>query len=118
MKAEDAPRRGEVYVVGLPGHPHDSKRRPAIVVSLDARNRWANDVIVVPVSTTQRPAPTHVSLPAGAGGLRKPSTAKCEQVTTLDKSFLSSLPLGGTLHSELMREIERAILRAIGVPVP
>lgn len=118
MKPDDAPWRGEVYVVGLPGHPQDPKRRPAIVVSLDARNHWANDVIVVPVSTTRRPAPTHVFLPPGAGGLRKPSTAKCEQITTLDKSFLAAGPLGAPLSTELMRGIERAILRAIGVPVP
>jgi mRNA-degrading endonuclease toxin of MazEF toxin-antitoxin module len=54
------PRRGEIYLVRLPGHPSDTKDRPGLVVSLDVRNRLANDAIVVPLSSTLRLAPTHV----------------------------------------------------------
>ena len=104
-------------MVKLPGHPSDSKDRPALVVSLDVRNRLANDVIVVPLSTTLRPAPTHVELPVGEGGLKETSMAKCEQVTTLDKSFLIRGPFAGTINPFLMREIEKAIQRSIGIPV-
>lgn len=109
------PRRGEIYLVKLPGHPFDKKDRPALVVSMDVRNRLANDIIVVPLSTTLRPAPTHVELPAGEGGLKETSMAKCEQVTTLDKSFLIRGPFAGMISSSLMREIEKAIQRAIGI---
>ncbi len=112
-----SPRPGEIYLVRLPGHPADTKNRPALVVSMDVRNRLANDVIVIPLSTTLRPAPTHVELPAGEGGLKEPSVAKCEQVTTLDKSFLLRGPFAGTISSSLMQEIERAIQRAIGIVV-
>ncbi len=94
----------------------DVKDRPALVVSLDVRNRLANDVIVVPLTTTLRPAPTHVELRAGEGGLKKISMAKCEQVTTLHKSFLVRGPFAGTISPHLMMEIERAIQRAIGIP--
>jgi mRNA interferase MazF len=111
------PRRGEIYLVKLPGHPSDTKDRPALVVSLDVRNRLANDVMVVPISATLRPAPTHVELPAGEGGLKEASMGKCEQLTTLDKSFLIRGPFAGTISSSLMQEIEKAILRAIGIPV-
>lgn len=111
------PRRGEIYVVRLPGHPSDTKDRPALVVSLDVRNRLANDIIVVPVSTTLRPAPTHVELPAGEGGLKEASMAKCEQITTLDKSLLIRGPFAGTISPSLMQEIEKAIQRAIGIPI-
>jgi mRNA-degrading endonuclease toxin of MazEF toxin-antitoxin module len=111
------PRRGEIYLVRLPGHPSDIKDRPALVVSLDVRNRLANDVIVVPLSTTLRLAPTHVELPAGEGGLKEISMAKCEQVTTLDKSFLIRGPFAGTINTSLMREVEKAIQRAIGIVV-
>jgi mRNA-degrading endonuclease toxin of MazEF toxin-antitoxin module len=111
------PRRGEIYLVNLPGHPSDIKDRPALIISLDVRNRLANDVIVVPISTTLRPAPTHVELPAGEGGLKQISMAKCEQVTTLDKSLLIRGPFAGTIGSSLMREIEKAIQTAIGIPV-
>ena len=111
------PRRRHIYLVTLPGHPADPKARPALVVSMDVRNRLANDVIVVPLTTTLRPAPTHVELAAGEGGLRETSMAKCEQVTTLDKSFLIRGPLAGAVSEALMREIEKAIQRAIGIPV-
>ena len=111
------PRRGEIYLVRLPGHPTDAKNRPALVVSMDVRNRLANDVIVVPLSTTRRPAPTHVELPAGEGGLKEPSMAKCEQVTTLDKSFLLRGPFAGMISPPFMQEIENAIQRAIGIVV-
>jgi mRNA interferase MazF len=111
------PRRGEIYLVKLPGHPSDTKDRPALVVSLDIRNRLANDVIVVPLSTTLRPAPTHVELVAGEGGLKETSMAKCEQITTLDKSFLIRGPFAGAIDPSCMQEIEKAIQRAIGIMV-
>ena len=101
----------------LPGHPSDTKDRPALVVSLDVRNRLANDVMVVPLSTTLRLAPTHVELPAGEGGLKETSMAKCEQVTNLDKSFLIRGPFAGTISASLMREVEKAIQRAIGIVI-
>lgn len=85
---------------------------------MDVRNRLANDVIVVPLSTTLRPAPTHVKLPAREGGLRETSVAKCEQITTLDKSFLIRGPFAGAIRAGLIQEVEKAIQRAIGIPVP
>jgi mRNA-degrading endonuclease toxin of MazEF toxin-antitoxin module len=110
------PHRGEIYLVELPNQPSDPRTRPALVVSLDARNRLANDVMVVPISTTLRPAPTHVELPAGEGGLHHDSMAKCEQLTTLDKSLLIRGPFGGRISEAKMREVEQAILRAVGIP--
>src|SRR3990170_5103533 len=112
------PRRGEICLVRLPGHPGDTKARPALVVSMDVRNRLSNDVIVVPLSTTLRPAPTHVVLPTGEGGLQETSTAKCEQITTLDKSFLIRGPFAGAVSAGLMHEVEKAIQRAVAIPVP
>lgn len=109
------PLRGEIYLVRLPGKPSDKKSCPALVVSMDVRNRLANDVIVVSLTTTLRPAPTHVELPAGEGGLNEASMAKCEQITTLDKSFLLRGSFAGTIRPTLMKEIEKAIQRAIGV---
>lgn len=109
------PLRGEIYLVRIPGQPSDTKERPALIVSLNVRNRLANDVIVVPLSTTLRVAPTHVELSAGEGGLKETSMAKCEQVTTLDKSFLIRGPFAGTINPSIMREIETAIQRAIGI---
>ena len=81
------PRRGEIYLVRLPGQPKDTKFRPALVVSLDVRNRLANDVIVIPISTT------------------------------LDKSFLIRGPFSGAISDKKMLEIEQAIQRAVGIIV-
>ncbi len=111
------PIRGEIYLVRLPGQRKDNKPRPALIVSLDVRNRLANDVIVVPISTTLRTSPTHVELTEGEGGLDLASMAKCEQITTLNKSFLVRGPFSGTISPMMMTEIERAIQRAIGMVI-
>jgi len=103
--------------VKIPGHPGDRKLRPALIVSLDVRNRLANDVIVVPLSTTMRPAPTHVPIAQGEGGVRFSSMAKCEQVTTLDKSLLMRGPFAGRVGEATMVAVERAVMRAIGVAI-
>lgn len=116
--APSYPRRGEIYLVRFLGQPADRKARPALVVSLDVRNRLAHDVVVVPLSTTLRPGPTHVELPAGEGGLDYPSMAKCEQITTLHKSCLLRGPFAGMINLAIMAEVERAIQRAIGILIP
>jgi len=41
--------------------------------------------------------------------------AKCEQVTTIDKSLLIRGPFAGKVSNEKMEEIEKAIMIAIGV---
>ena len=109
------PEKGEIYLVKLPGQPMDKKPRPALIVSLDVRNRLANDVIVVPISTNIRPSPTHVKLAREEGGLAQTSMAKCEQITTLDKSFLIRGPFSGKINSQKMSEVEKAIQKAVGI---
>jgi len=111
------PQRGAIYLVKLPGHLRDRKARPALVVSLDVRNRLANDVMVVPLSTTLREAPTHVRVEQREGGLDHVSMAKCEQLTTLDKRLLLHGPFAGKIRDATMADIERAIMRAIGIVV-
>ena len=113
---EQYPRRGHIYWVKIPDEP-GGKRRPALVVSQDGRNRLAADVLAVPLSSVLREAPTHVRLHAREGGLRRPSMEKCEQITTLRRDRLAPNALGWMLAGARMVEIEKAILRAIGVPV-
>jgi mRNA interferase MazF len=109
------PKRGEIYLVNLPSKPNDIKNRPALVISLDIRNELAADIIVVPLSTNLRPSPTHVLLQEGQGGLSKASMAKCEQLTTIDKSLLIRGPFAGKINTEKIKEIERAVMIAIGL---
>ena len=109
------PKRGEIYLVNLPSKPRDTKNRPAIVISLDIRNELANDIIVVPLSTNLRSSPTHVLLQEGEGGLSKASMAKCEQITTIDKFLLIRGPFAGRISNEKIKEIEKAVMIAIGL---
>ncbi len=117
--APPIPRRGEIWAVQVPNQPADRHTpRPALIVSVDVRNRLAGDITVVPLSTNLRPLPTHVLVPAGAGGLRHDSMAKCEQIATLDKRFLARGPFARRIPGVLLDEVVRAIRRAVGVVLP
>jgi mRNA-degrading endonuclease toxin of MazEF toxin-antitoxin module len=88
-----------------------------LVLSIDARNERANDVIVVPCSTTIRDAPTHVRVSRGEGGLPRDSVLKCEQLNTVARDDIDPTPIGLPLRTARMAEVERAVLRAIGIPI-
>ena len=49
------------------------------------------------------------------GGLSKVSMAKCEQVTTIDKSLRVRGPFSGRVSDKKMNEIEKAIMISIGI---
>jgi len=93
------------------------KQRPAIILSPDVRNRLANDVIVVPCSTTARSMTWHVQLRRGEAGLPQACMAKCEQIATVPKSWVEPAELG-RLSAQRMREVELAVLSALGILVP
>ena len=106
------PRRGEIWFVDFPDDP---KSRPALIVSPDVRNEFANSVLAVPVTTNLRTAPTHVLLTAKQGGLANDSMTRCENVSYLHKSRLTRGPLAGTISPALMGEVERCLLRSLGI---
>jgi mRNA-degrading endonuclease toxin of MazEF toxin-antitoxin module len=103
-------RRGFIYWTNL------DKRRPALVISVDARNDRANDIIVIPCSTKILESATHVKLARGEGGVPHPCILKCEQIATAYKVDIDQFPLGAPLSLARLREVERAVARAIGVP--
>lgn len=112
------PQHGEVWYVKLPNQPNDPHQpRTAIIVSTNGRNRNCNDVIVVPTTSTAnfRPHPeVHIHIPAGEGGLTRDSYARCDQVTTLDKSLLDNGPLGGPIHLKYRWALIEAVRVALG----
>lgn len=116
MSAKNFPRKGEIFYVRIPNQPTDPHQpRIAIVVSRDSRNANASDVIVVPAfSHVSAFADTYVSVPAKEGGMPHDSVAKCDQVTTVDKSLLAGGPLGERINQSLMWKIHYAIRRALG----
>jgi len=109
------PRRGEVWLASTPGQPDDPHQpRPALIVSEDVRNRMTDDVIIVPLFSRGRFGPTRVALAAGAGGLPHDSIAFCEEITTVDRDFLASGPLGGRIEPSAMEAVVRGVRRALG----
>lgn len=104
-------KRGAVHWVSL------DKKRPAIILSPDVRNRLANDLIIVPCSTTARRMTWHVQLRRGEAGLPQACMAKCEQIATIPKSWVEPAELG-RLPAARMREVELAVLSALGILVP
>ena len=107
------PRRKHLYWARMPG----DKRRPVLVLSPDARNDRAHDVIVAPLTTTLHASPTHVRLRRREAGAQVVSVIACERVTTLERAVLDPHPLGGPVSEERMTEVAKALLRAIGVPI-
>jgi mRNA interferase MazF len=104
-------RRGFVYLARL------DKLRPVLIISPNIRNDLASDVIVIPCSTRLSAAPTHVRLRRGEGGVSEASVLKCEQIATLHKEDIRRQSLGGCLPPKRILEVERALLRAIGIPI-
>ncbi len=72
-------------------------------------------MLAVPVTTNLRPAPTHVPLPAGQGGLAHDSISRCENVSYLHKSRLARGPLAGPITPAVVADIERCLPRSLGL---
>jgi mRNA-degrading endonuclease toxin of MazEF toxin-antitoxin module len=104
------PRRGEVYVVSL-----GTKRRPAVILSIDALNRHALDVCVVGLTTVEHARfSMRVPIKAGDGGLDSDCWAKCDQVTTLEKVLLQ-YPAIGRLSEPTFKRIQEQVRISLGL---
>jgi mRNA-degrading endonuclease toxin of MazEF toxin-antitoxin module len=110
-----SPRRGEVWYVHLPGQPRDPHQpRPALVVSTDLRHRLRDDLIVVPIFSRGALGPTRVLIREGQGGVPRDGVLFCDQLATIDRSFLADGPLGTLVPPELLDRVVRAVRRALG----
>lgn len=110
------PERGAIYFVEPPGDPH-RRPIPVVVVSVEARNRYGEDVLVIPLSTSPKRYETHLELPAGETGLREHSIAKCENLHVLDKYlFEGRQPASPRRLSESrIRQMADLVAVALGV---
>jgi mRNA interferase MazF len=103
------PRRGDIHLVEL------DKPRPALILSVDQLNRHALDVCVVPITTKSHPKfSIRIPIPAGEGGLKQNSWAKCDQVMTLEKALIR-YPAVGTLSREVLMKIEEQVKICLGL---
>jgi len=85
------PSRGEIWFVDLnPTKGHEQAgRRPCLIISVDPLNHGpAELVIVVPITSTNRRIPTHVSVNPPEGGLSNKSFIKCEDIRSISKQRL------------------------------
>ena len=111
------PQRGELYwatldpVIGS----EIAKTRPALIISNDVGNQYADRVIVAPISSSGlgKIYPFEVHLNPGEGGLSKESKILLDQIRTLDKSRLGQQT--GVLSAERVEEVNRAIRISLAV---
>jgi mRNA-degrading endonuclease toxin of MazEF toxin-antitoxin module len=99
-------RRGELWTVTPLAHP---KPRPAVVLSVDAWNEHAPDVVLVPLTTRpgpSRPAVTHPRL-------ERPSYAKCGAIAALPKTRLKERL--GRLDERSMAAIALEVKRLLAI---
>ena len=102
------PKPGEVYLVRL------DKPRPAIVLSVDPLNKFALDVCVVGTSEEHGRFSMRVPIKKGDANLNFNCWAKCDQVTTLEKSLLRYPPIG-VLSTPALSQIEVQVRVALGL---
>lgn len=104
-------KRGDIYLVDL--NPvigtEIGKTRPAVVISNDINNTYADTVSIAPItSNVDKVYPFEVFLAKGESGLTKESKAKCNQIRSVDKKRLRKYI--GTLKEDKIKELEEAIL--------
>lgn len=111
------PRRGEIYWVNLDPTVGSeiAKTRPAVIISNDIGNEYADRVIVAPITSggLAKVYPFEVRISAGEAGLPRDSKAVLDQIRTLDKRRLGQRL--GALSSQRMAEVDQSIRLSLSV---
>jgi len=107
--------RGEIWLVDLnPKRGHEQAgRRPVAILSEDSFNNGpAGLVVVLPITSTIRPIPSHVVVEPPEGGLRVRSAVICEAIRSISIDRLVERwgRLGGKSLAR-MEDVLRILLR-------
>jgi mRNA interferase MazF len=110
------PQQGQIYLIKALKTIGDTKKRPAVIVSINIRNELSSTVLVVPFTSdlSSGNTPTRILLTAGEGGLQQDSLAVCDSILAVRKQYLEQGPYGSISSSTLQR-IQTGIQIAIGV---
>lgn len=89
--------------------------RPVVVLQIDRANAASPHTIIAPFTTKIRRAllPSHVFVPAGAGGLGQDSVLLAEQIRVVDKQRI--IRVLGRLDDSYMQQIAKALSTIIGL---
>jgi len=112
----DFPKRGQIWFVSLdPVVGHEmGKKRPALVVSNDRNNLFADTITVLPItSKTEKVYPFEVFLSKEETNLPKDSKVKCNQIRNVGRKRLANFV--GSLSSERLKDVEQALLIHLGI---
>lgn len=89
------------------------KRRPVVVLTRTTALRFLSAVVVAPVTTTLRSAPTQVFLDPAHDRVPQPGVVNLDNLLTVQKSQIGTLV--ASLSVERMREVDLAIAFALGM---
>ncbi len=101
------PGRGDIWLADLnPVRGHEQAgRRPVLVASVDAFNQGRADLVVIlPITSTLRAIPFHVTVQPPEGGLSNPSSILCEAIRSISKDRL--LQRWGTVAAGTLSAVE------------
>lgn len=116
MENDSHPRQGEIYLIRALKTIGDTKKRLAVVVSINIRNQLSSSVLVVPFTSdlTSGETPTRILISTGEGGLLTDSLALCDNISAIRKVYLEQGPYGAILPESLQR-IQQGIQIAIAI---
>lgn len=107
--------RGEVWLASLdPTKGHEQAgRRPVLILSEDLFNRGpAGLVVVLPMTSTLRPVPSHIRIEPPEGGVKNETAILCEAIRSVSTQRLITR-LGSVRPQTLARveDVLRILLR-------
>ncbi len=100
--------RGEIWMYRFQA---PDKRRPVLVLSRQEVIPLLHTVMVAPVTSTRRGAPSEVAVGVDEG-LKHPSAVNLDHVQTVERSRLTAYV--GTVSADTMNEVCRALAIATG----
>lgn len=110
-------KRGDIYYADLSPVVGSEQGgvRPVLIVQNDVGNRYSPTVIAAAITSHREKTklPTHIEVQGVECGLSKDSVVLLEQIRTIDKRRLKERM--GTLDSECMNQIDRALSISFGL---